>query len=828
MPEHSTLAIRLLLRDWHAGELKVLLIALVIAVASMTSIGIFTNRIEHSMTDQAGKFLGADMLIKSSRAIDQSIIFKAKESGLRSSEAISFSSVISQGDEFQLAHIKAVDKHYPLLSQIKIGYTLYGDDILIGQGPAAGEIWLAPRLFSSLGISLNQFVEIGQARLKVTAVLKQDPGEASSLIAVAPRLLMNLQDVVSTGIIQPGSRVSYINSFAGELEKRKQFEKWLTPRLTSTQSLVGGTENSEAVSSAMKKADQYLSLASMLSVMLSGIAIAMAANRYGQRHFDQVALMRCMGATQKSIMQIFALQLVFLGTMASLLGILFGFLAQHGLVYILSDLFTRELPPPSLYPLLVGFLSGFITLGGFSLPAILRLKQVSPLRVLRNDISPLNISAWAVYGLATLAVILLMWWQSGHLILTLLVLAGTMCCIVILFLITYIMTQISSYLIPLMNGPWKAGLQQIIRYRRENQLQILVFGLSLLILMTIYLIRTDLFDRWQAQLPDDAPNHFVINIQTYETEKVNAFFRQNSIENEGLYPMVRGRITHINNVSINDANTDKSKLDESLKRELNLSWGQTIQKNNKLIKGDWWKESDTGKPYISVEQGLARRLAVDIGDELTFSIADRSINATIRSIRSVQWESFQPNFYIIFPQKTIEQFPVTYISSFYIDAEKNKILNQLVKQFPTLTVLEIDEIMQQVRSIMQQVSMAIEYVMLFVLLAGTMVLIASMQSSMDHRNHNAVIMRTLGASSAYLRRALFSEFTLLGLFAGILAVTGTEIIALLLYKQAFELEFQPHYTLWLTGPAISVVLILFISWLYMRHIPKQSPLKIMR
>ncbi len=828
MPEHTMLAIRLLLRDWNAGELKVLLLALVIAVASMTSIGVFTNRIEHSMTDQAGQFLGADLLVKSSRVIDQSIIFKANEFGLRSSEAISFASVISVGDEFQLAHIKAVDKYYPLLSQVKIAHTLYGNDMLVSHGPAPGEVWLAPRLFSSLGITLNQLVEIGQIKLKVTAVLKQDPGENSSLIAVAPRVLMNIQDVINTGIVQPGSRVNYLNSFAGKQENRQRFEKWLTPKLTSTQSLIGGTENSEAISSAMQKADQYLSLASMLSVMLSGIAIAMAANRYGQRHFDQVALMRCMGATQTSIMKIFAIQLIALGSLASLIGILFGYLAQQGLVYILSDLFVRELPSPSLYPLIVGFLSGFITLGGFSYPTIMRLRQVSPLRVLRNDISPLNISAWIVYGLATLAVILLMWWQSGHLVLTLLVLLGTLSCIIILFVITSIMTKISSFLIPILKGPWKTGLQQIIRYKRENQLQILVFGLSLLILMTIYLIRTDLFDRWQAQLPDDAPNHFVINIQSYETDKVNSFFHEKSINSEGLYPMVRGRITHINDISISDDSTDKRQLDESLKRELNLSWSNVLQKNNSLIKGNWWDENDTGKQYISIEKGLARRLQVDIGDKLSFLIADRSIDVTIRSIRSVQWESFQPNFYILFPPGSIEQFPATYISSFYIEKERKNILNQLVKEFPTLTVLEIDEIMQQVRSIMQQVSLAIEYVMLFVLMAGTMVLIASMQSSMDHRNQNAIIMRTLGASSSYLRRALFSEFILLGLFSGILAIIGTEIISLLLYEQIFELDFQPHYILWLAGPVISISLILFISWIYMRHIPRQSPLKIMR
>ncbi|MDH5518751.1 MAG: ABC transporter permease [Gammaproteobacteria bacterium] len=825
MPSHFLLAWRLLLRDWHAGELKILLVALLIAVASMTSIGLFTQRIERAMTDQSGQFLGADLLLQSPLEIDADILNKAKRSGLSLTSAISFSSVIVANDEFQLTHIKAVDQNYPLLSQIKISKTAYGEERPVSYGPAAGEVWLAPRLFGLLSLSLNDFIELGEAKLKVTAVLKHDPGQASSFMVIAPRLLMNIQDIADTGIIQPGSRVTYQTGFAGQLKDRQDFEKWLRPRLSSSQKLSGGTEGSAAVNSAMEKAEQYLSLASMLSVMLSGIAIAMTANRYAQRHFDQSALMRCMGASQKTVMQIFSMQLFILGLAGSLLGCILGYLAQQGLLLILKDFLAPGLPSAGIYPLLTGFVSGFITLIGFSLPALLRLNAVPPLRVLRKDIMPMPLSSVLIYALAIGSIILLMWWQSGQLLLTLLVMLGVFISVAILFVMSFVLLFFSRLAASLLSGPWKTGLLQIIRQRKENQLQMLAFGLSLMILMTIFLLRTDLISRWQAQLPEKSPNHFVINIQADEVRAVEQFFNQHQLQSEGLYPMVRGRITEINGLDVMQAVPEKNQRDEALKRELNLSWAMQIQKNNKLLSGQWWQADDSGKAIISIEKGLARRLQVSIGDSLTFQVADQRISAKIQNIRSVQWDSFQPNFYVIFPEAVIEKFPVSYISSFYLEASQKKILNQLIARFPTLTVLEIDAIMLQVKKIMDQVSTAVEYVMLFVLMAGMIVLIASMQSSMDERLRAAAIMRTLGATTAFLRRSQLTEFSLLGLFSGLLAISGTEIVAYLLYSKVFDLEFELHGTLWLAGPLLSVLLILLISRLYMNKVTRQTPLK---
>lgn len=821
-----SLAWRFLQRDWHRGELRVLVIALLIAVASMTSVSLFTKKIELAMTEQAGQFLGADLLLRGPNAIGAEVISEAKHIGLETSSAINFSSVVVANDEFQLAHIKAVDQSYPLRSSIRISLQLYGEEIDSTSGPSAGEVWLEPRLFSLLSLQLGDLIELGETRLKVTAVLKNDPGGASSFMAIAPKILMHLDDIEKTRIIQPGSRVTYQLGLAGSFQKRKQFEDWLKPQLLPSQILAGGSESSEALGTAMSKAEQYLSLASMLSVMLSGIAIAMAANRYSYRHFDQAALLRCMGASQKKIISLFSLQLIMIASLAGLLGCLVGYLSQQGLLLILKSYLAPDLPSAGMMPLVNGFLSGFIVLTGFSLPAVLRLKAVSPLRILRRDLAPLPMRSLLVYAIAIGSMVFLMWWHSGQLKLTLLVVAGVLITILILLFLSVLLMSSSSALTGILRGAWRTGLQQILRHKKDNRLQMLSFGLSLMILMTIFLLRTDLISRWQAQIPDEAPNHFVMNIQSYEVEPLRAFLQAQQIPAEGLYPMVRGRISHINSQPV-DGNGDKNELDPALKRELNLSWADKLQVNNKLVEGHWWQPSENSA-VISVERELARRLGVGIGDELTFQISDQSITARIKNLREVQWDSFQPNFYVIFPDKIINQFPVSYISSFYLPKQNKNVLNSLVRSFPTLTVLEVDAIIDQVQSILQQVSQAVEYVMLFVLFAGMMVLIASMQSSMDERVQNAVVMRTLGAKRSFLQNAQLSEFIMLGLFSGLLAVISTELIAWLLYSRVFSLEFDMHWWLWFSGPSISVVLILLLSYAYMRKVTRQSPLKILR
>jgi putative ABC transport system permease protein len=407
-------------------------------------------------------------------------------------------------------------------------------------------------------------------------------------------------------------------------------------------------------------------------------------------------------------------------------------------------------------------------------------------------------------------------------------LLGTLVCVLALYIISSLLFRACQTLIPLLNGPWKVGLQQLIRHKQRNQLQLLALGLSMMVLMLIFLIRNDLIVRWQQQLPEEAPNHFIINIQSDEVAGIKQFLADKNVNTEGLFPMVRGRIEKLNGVPIKETVADNAQLDNALRRELNLSWNDQMQDNNSLVEGQWWSKNQIGKPYISIEDGLAQRLGVGIGDSITFKIVDEEISASILNIRSVQWDSFQPNFYVIFSPDIINNYPVTYISSFYLPKAEKQTLNDLVRAYPTITVLEIDDIMNQVKAIMQQVSTTIGYVMLFVLFAGLVVLAAALQSTIDQRMHAATIMRTLGASKAFLARTQFSEFIILGYLSGLLAVIATETVAYGLYTRVFLLDFELHLSLWLYGPLLSSALIYAISRFYMRKVTRLSPARILR
>lgn len=823
------LAWRLLQREWRSGELNILILALLIAVASVTSIDIFTQRVHQVMHDQSGRFLGGDLLLRSPRAIDSSIIEKARaDYNLASSSGLVFSSVVVAHDEFQLAQVKAVDDLYPLRGDISISEQLQAEEIKVTHGPEPGTVWFSPRLMHSLKLTIGETVEVGDARFTVTAVLRNDPGQTGGFIAFAPALLMHLSDIEKTGIIQPGSRVTYTALFAGATKQRTAFEKWLKPLLNPSQKLFGGASGAPAVNAALDKADQYLALASMLSVVLAGIAIALAANRYSKRHYDQSALMRCFGASQRTLLSIYSAQLIIIGLIASTCGVITGWVTQQGLVILLADFMPPDLPPPPVSALFTGLLSGMIILTGFALPAILRLRSASALRILRRDLPAHGSSSYLVYGVAIASLILLMAWQSQNLKLTLVVLGGFAACIVLVMICAYGMIHLCKRIMPWFRYTWRNGLQHIVRYPNIATIQLMALSLGLMIVITIFLVRTDLIEQWQNKLPANTPNHFIINIQSYELNGVRDFFTQNKLQSENFYPMSRGRIITLNNQDITEAISEQARNDESLRRELNLSWTDKLPENNKIIDGRWWQHQDTGQMLISVEEGLAKRLGIKLNDSLGFQIGDQKIDATVISIRSVQWDSFQPNFYVIFPPQTLEHLPASYITSFYMPLTEKHILNQLVKNFSGITVVEIDAIMRQVKQVLDQASLAVEYVMLFVIAASLIVLVASIYFNLDERMHSAIIMRTLGARNHFIRSSQIAEFIMLGIIATFIAVILSELIALILFTQIFELGYRLHPQLWLITPIVIIPLIVLAGMLATRRVLRSSPTALLR
>lgn len=826
-PGNLRLALRLLVRDWRAGELGIFVVAVVIAVGTVTAIGFFSDRLNRAMTYQSADLLGADLQLTSPEPIPAGWLAAASDQGLQHTNTLEFASVVVHGEKLQLASIKAAGTGYPLRGVLRTAPALYAPETKTSDIPAPGTAWVEPRVLQSLALSVGGRIEIGSSTFTVTRVLTYEPGRAGSFFAFAPRILIRQTDVARTGVVQPGSRVNYRYLFTGSEADLKRYKNWLKTRLGPNHQLLDVHDGNRSIGRALDRAERYLGLTSLLAVILAGVAIAMGANRYSARHFDMSAMLRCFGATQREIFWLFVPQFLLLGLATSVLGCALGWFTQEGIFYLLKDLRPAGLPPASMAPAAFGFFTGLLALTGFALPPLLRLKRVPPLRVLRRELAPLPPTAWLVVATATAAMLVLMWRYTDSVLLTFAVLAGSLAATAALATFAAVLLALSRSVHQRVGAAWRFGLNNLWRHTRASVGQILAFGLALMAMAVIVLLRTDLLATWQAQLSPNTPNHFAFNILPQDVSAVRHFFAINKIKTSALYPMVRGRLTGINAKPVTQAVTKEESNNEALQRELNLTWTDTVPPDNRLVSGSWWPAPAAGRG-VSVEEKLAKKLGIAIGDELTFSIAGEPLRAPVTSIRSVQWDSFHPNFYMIFPPGTLDAFPATYLTSFYLAPDQKSLLTALVRAFPAVTVLELDQVLAQVRVILSQVTAAIELVLLFVLAAGFAVLYAVLAASLDERFFEGALLRALGASRRQLRAAHLAEFTALGILAGLLAAIGTELIAYVLYTRAFDLEYSFKWPVWLAAPLAGGLLIGLAGYFGTRRVVSQSPLAVLR
>jgi putative ABC transport system permease protein len=821
------LAWRLLVRDWRTGELRVLAAAMVIAVSAVTAISFFSDRLNRAMTYQSADLLGADLRLTSAESVPTSWLKAATDHDLRQAETRDFTSVVVRGEKLQLASIKAAGMGYPLRGVLRTAPALYAPETKTDEIPLPGTAWAEPRVLQALDLTIGARIEIGSASFVVTRVLTYEPGRGGSFFTLAPRVLIHRDDVGRTGVIQPGSRVTYSYLFAGIDTDLTRYKDWLKTRLGPHHQLLDVRDGDSSLGRALGRAERYLGLTSLLAVILAGVAIAMGARRYSERHFDVSAMLRCFGATQRDLVALFVPQFLLLGLIASVIGCVFGWFTQEAIFYLLKDLRPTRLPAAGIAPVAFGFFTGLLALAGFALPPLLRLKHVPPLRVIRREMAPLPPTAWFVYGSATMAILILMWRFTGNLLLTASVLAGSLAAALSLAAIAGVMLALSRRVQQRVGVAWRFGMNNLWRRTRTSIGQILAFGLALMAMAVIALLRTDLLNTWQTQLPPDTPNHFAFNILPQDVPALKQFFTTKRIPTSTLYPMVRGRLTGINGKPVVKDVTKEESGNEATQRELNLTWTNTMPSDNRLVRGTWWSRSTPGN-RVSVEERLAKKLGIGLEDELTFSIAGAELQARVANIRSVQWDSFHPNFYMIFPPGTLDSFPATYLTSFYLGPDQKPQLTSLVRAFPAVTVLEMDQVLAQVRSILAQVTAAVELVLLFVLAAGFAVLFAALAASLDERLYEGALLRALGASREQLRAAHFAEFFVLGLLAGLLAAIGTELIVYMLYTRAFELEYSFKWPVWLAAPLAGGLLIGLAGYFGTRRIVRQSPLTVLR
>ncbi|MFC1749592.1 ABC transporter permease [Pseudomonadota bacterium] len=823
------LGLRQLKRDWRAGELTVLALAIIIAVASLTSVSFFTSRIHHVLQSQANTLLGGDLVFLSKTPISQDKRQQLEQLSIDYAETVEFPTMVIGGDNTQLVSLKAVSGNYPLRGRNRVALRLFGRDAEVNSGPAAGTVWAGSRLLTTLGVNVGDEVIVGDALLKISAVLISEPDQSGGMLfSIAPRLLMHKDDVAATGLVQASSRINFRLLMAGEASAIEKIQTEWDENLAKGQRLRTVKDARPEVRTALERSEHFLGLAALVSVLLAGAAVAMATRRFVSRHLDNCAVMRCLGAEQSLITQIYLSQMFVLGIVASLVGIALGYIAQWGLVALLAPLTNLDLPAPNLWPVILGLMTGMITLLGFAIPPILQLKNVPMLRVLRRDYGGVKANVFLGYGSGVIAFFILVFVQAQNVQLAVAVMLGLFGVVALLTLIAALLLGVLKLLRTKSNRAWHLGFVNISRRAGSSTIQMVGFSVGLMALLLLAVVRTDLLSAWEDRLPLDAPNRFLINIQPDQIEDMKLFFKEKEVEVPTFYPMVRARLTEINGkeVILQDFQTERGR--RLARREFNVSWAADLPEQNRVVSGEWWSENDHGEPQLSVEEGLAKELGLSLGDTMTYNVGGQTLIAKVTSIRNLRWDSFRANFFVIAPPGVLDEDSASYISGFFIPVVQQDVLNKLVQRFPNITVLDVASIIAQIRSIIERVTLAVEYVFLFTVLAGLMVMYAAIYSTLDERIHESAILRTLGARRGQLLNSIIMEYAGLGLLSGLVAAITAGAVGAVVAKQLFELTYVPGPTLWLVGMVVGAVGVGIAGTLGTRFVINQPPLKTMR
>jgi putative ABC transport system permease protein len=841
-PSIIALAWRQTLRDFRAGELRLLLVAVMLAVAALTAVAFFADRLNSGLQRDARQMLGGDAVVGSDRPAPAELLAKAQALGLLTAQSVSFPSMgrapEAQGGASRLVAVKAVASTYPLRGALQLQAGPNAPVKTLAAAPEPSTVWVDPALLDALTLKVGDQLLLGDASLRITQSIVIEPDRGAGFSSFSPRVMLAEADLPATGLVQPASRVNYRLAVAAPKAMSgtqgdalvREFVRWTEERVQSSALRGLRVESVQSGRPEMKqtldRAEKFLNLVALLSALLAAVAVGIAARDFASRHLDDCAMLRVLGLSQRRIASAYTLEFAVVGLIASVLGVLIGLAVHFVFVALLAGLVAAELPAPGVLPALFGIGVGMSLLLGFGLPPVLQLASVPPLRVIRRDVGALKATSLGVLLAGAAGFVALLMAVSSDLKLGLIAVGGFAAAIAVFALLSWLAVILLKRAVPESRAPrWLIlATRQIAARPAFAVLQVSALAVGLLALMLLILLRTDLISSWRSATPPDAPNRFIINLQPDQATAFRATLDKAGVKEHDWYPMIRGRLTAVNGKAVNAASYNEDRASRLVEREFNLSHSAKLPAHNDVVGGRWVADETGG---LSVEDGLAQQLGLKLGDVLRFDIGGQVKEGKITSLRKVDWGSMRVNFFVMFPQAELGDVPATYISAFRAPAQAG-FDNQLSRDFPNITNIDVSASIAQVQRVLDQVIRAVEFLFGFTLIAGLVVLFAAVSATREARSREFAIMRALGASGKLLAQVQRAELLGVGALAGFLASIAAMAVGWALARFVFEFSWTPSPWVPLVGSAAGAVLALLAGWWGLREVLRRPVVETLR
>lgn len=835
-------SLRMTARDWRAGELTMLILALVLAVAALASVGFLGDRMRQGLERDARQMIAADFVVRADHPVDPAFAAEAAQLKLETATTAIFPSMISAGASGEssavpvarLAALKAVSPGYPLRGAVRIAPAADQPGTPATSIPAPGTVWADPALLDALKVPVGGTVRVGTRSFKVAAVITRELDRGFSFVSFSPRLMMRADELASTGLVTFGSRVTYRLLVAGPDPQVKQFATFARTKVDDGKlrgvALESLQDGQPQVRQTIDRASHFLTLVSLLTALLAAVAIAMASHRFARRHLDGCAAMRCLGVSQGTLRALFIGEFLAVGLLGSVAGVVLGFGGHLVLLDWLGTLVDVELPQPGVWPALQGIATGLVLLLGFAVPPLLPLTRVPPVHVIRRELGDAGRVAWIAYSVGVLLFAGLLVLAAGEWKLGGIVAGGFAGGLIVFGGIARIALWAAARFVRServgAGVGWRYALASLERRSGASALQITALGIGLMCLLLIAMTRSDLIAGWRQSTPPDAPNQFLIDIQPEQRGGVTDYLKQHGQADATLSPMVRGRLIAVNGKPVSPDNYEKADAKRLVDREFNLSYTTELPGDNRVVGGDWY--GTAGRAQVSIEQGLAKTIKVKLGDTLRFDVAGMQVEGPVTSLRKVDWNSFKVNFFVLMPPPSISDLPATFITSFHLPPAQHGLIDGLINKYPNVTAIDVAPILAQIQRVLEQVIGAVQFLFIFTLAAGVLVLYAALAGTRDERVHESALLRALGASHKQVRSVQTAEFVAVGALSGLMAALGAQGIGWVLASRVFEfhIDFNP----WLVpaGIVAGVVCSGVGGWMSLRRVLSRPALQSLR